>query len=139
MIISIIHYAVLFNLAAAASDGTNHSLLVDNNNNHQHHRNLAGCNDYNGDKWGCQSAGTGAECTYNNKSKVCSGDLGPPPTPPPITPSPTPNPTTAQPTNAPTTAQPTNVPTTAQPTNEVRTFYNNFLDHFFHAYLLRLK
>ena len=129
MIISIIHYALLFNLATARSDGTNHSLLVNNNDhhhhNHQHHRNLAACSDYNGDKWGCQAAGTGTECTYDNKRRLCTGDLSPPqPTPPPTTAMPTTaNPTTAQPTNGPTTAEPTSNPTTPAPTNEVRIIF----------------
>ena len=130
MIISIIHYALLFNLATARSDGTNHSLLVNNNDHHhnhhiQHHRNLAACSDYNGDRWGCQAAGTGSECAYDNKSKLCTGDLSPPqPTPQPTTAMPTTaNPTTAQPTNAPTTAEPTSNPTTPAPTNEVRIIF----------------
>ena len=134
MIISIIHYAILFNLAAA-SDGMTSHLMVDNDRNHQR-RNLAACSDHNGDKWGCQAAGTGTECTYDNKSKLCTGDLSPPqPTPQPTTAMPTTaNPTTAQPTNAPTTAEPTPNPTTPAPTNEVRTIIQNPI--FYSMYLL---
>ena len=95
MIISIIHYAILFSLAAA-SDGTN----LYHHTHHQLDRHLEACSDFNGDKWGCQAAGTGTECTYDNPSKLCTGDLNPAPT--------TAQPTTANPTTAnPTTAQPT--------------------------------
>ena len=102
MIISIIHYAILFNLAAA-SDGTN----LYHHTHHQLDRHLAACSDFNGDKWGCQ-----APCTYDNPSKLCTGDLNPAPT-------------TAQPTTAnPTTANPTTAnPTTAQPTTKQVCFF----------------
>ena len=92
MIISIIHYAILFNLAAA-SDGTN----LYHHTHHQLDRHLEVCSDFNYNKRGCEAF---PECTYDNPSKLCTGDLNPAPT--------TAQPTTANPTTAnPTTAQPT--------------------------------
>ena len=88
-------------------------------NHHQLDRHLAACSDFNGLKRECEAAGTGTECTYDNPSKLCTGDLNPAPTTAqPTTANPTPLPTTANPTPPPTTANPT-----SQPTNAVRSYF----------------
>lgn len=99
MMISIIHLATLFNIAAAVSNGSGGVDINKNNNN----RNLqTSCADFNGDKWGC----TGAGCTWQKRGKLCVGEL-PWETDPPTTA----NPTTSQPTTAnPTSSEPTKNP-----------------------------
>ena len=41
--------------------------------NNNKHRLLASCSDFNGDKWGCASAG--GTCSYNKRTKRCTGEL----------------------------------------------------------------
>ena len=95
MIISIIHLAVLFNLAVG-----DNRIIIDNNNNHRHLQ--ESCADYNGQKTACINFG----CTYEGgRFKLCTGELPG-----------TNQPTSAQPTSAsPTSASPTSgAPTTVQ-------------------------
>ena len=98
--ISIIHLATLFNIAAAVSNGGSGVDNIINKNNNRHLQTT--CADFNGDKWAC----TGAGCTYENKSKLCVGELPWETDPPTST-----QPTTAQPTTAnPTSSEPTKNP-----------------------------
>lgn len=44
--------------------------IVNNNKNNRH---LASCSVFDGNKWGCASAG--GTCSYNKKTKQCTGEL----------------------------------------------------------------
>ena len=96
--ISIIHLATLFNIAAAVSNGSGG---VDNINKNNNNRNLqTSCADFNGNKRGCVGAG----CTWQKRGKLCVGEL-PWVTDPPTTA----NPTTSQPTTANPTKNPVSI------------------------------
>ena len=94
--------------------------------------NAPACSDYDGNKVGCQSAGTGTECTYDNKDKLCTGDLPSPtvspsrsPVAPEVTSSPSTSPVTFVPTSSPSmppvTSSPTDVPSASPVTNSPST------------------